>query len=846
MRLGPAAEHEQQQQQPPPSSPTQRLPPGGVPVVSTAGVVPNVQGVSDASVMKLTRGHSCVLCQQRKVRCDKQKPCANCVKAQVECRVVPPQPPRRRKKKPHERDLIERLRKYESLLSQHGVNFDPIADQLRSSSADNGDDVAELEQDLSGLKTSPSSAADHVSPDNQDKAKWFPYSEGYRTTDDIIHDSSDEDYEGPTLHHAFDTMFDNNDGFPFVVGGSFQSVTNSHPSAIQIFQLWQIYISNVNPLLKLSHTSTLQAQIISAGANTAKIPRALEVLMFAIYLTAITSLTDEEVQSTFAEDKTVLLAKYHAATQQALVNAGFMRSTELMVLQALLLYLLAVRPFVDPRSMFCLIGIAVRIATRLGLHRDGAQFGLPPFEVELRRRLWWQLVIFDKRVAEITGSSITALSTSGGDCRFPLNINDADLNVHAKDPPAPYPGPTEMLFALTRIELTVAGAPHGIRPMAATTTPPGGGSGPGPGLKQPRVQYSPSPSSPDVVTHVANQNLPIDLENFCAYVESAYLKHCDSKIPIQFFTLMMTRQALSKLRVVGYLCRGVATLDDAERDALFVEAIRMVEYDNIIQSADTLQGFRWYTYQHFPFPAYIFLVSELRQRTTGDLCERAWAAMIENHERRGMTRNLRSPMHIAFGNFFVKAWDAREAAELQNGRTVATPKLVILLRNTMSKWKRQPHAGPVNGGGATVPGKDGAGAGAGPGKIGGTSVASSSSPASTINNGGGGGGGGNGMSPTAQAANMYTPTPTPTHMTMGTNGNGNGMSQLFGGPGGGPGAGGMGGGPTAGGGGGGGAGGMGDADFGQMDWSYLVQYGGFGGFNPGLYGGSHGQGVGGQ
>lgn len=137
-------------EQPPPPSPSpQRLP----------AALPG----SEASAMKLTRGHSCVLCQQRKVRCDKQKPCANCVKANVDCRVVPPQPPRRRKKKPHERDLIDRLRKYEALLSQHGVNFDPIAHDLKPS--ENADDVADLEQDLSGLKTSPSSVADHASPE---------------------------------------------------------------------------------------------------------------------------------------------------------------------------------------------------------------------------------------------------------------------------------------------------------------------------------------------------------------------------------------------------------------------------------------------------------------------------------------------------------------------------------------------------------------------------------------------------------------------------------------------------------------------------------------------------------
>ena len=157
----------------------------------------------------------------------------------------------------------------------------------------------------------------------------------------MIHDSSDEEYDGPTLHHAFDTMFENNDGFPFVVGGSMVSVTSSHPTAIQIFQLWQVYINNVNPLLKLSHITTLQAQIISAGANTAKIPKPLEALMFAIYFSAITSMTDDEVNNTLGEDRAILLAKYHSATQQALINAGFMRSTELMVMQAQLLYLVS-------------------------------------------------------------------------------------------------------------------------------------------------------------------------------------------------------------------------------------------------------------------------------------------------------------------------------------------------------------------------------------------------------------------------------------------------------------------------------------------------------------------------
>ena len=136
-------------------------------------------------------------------------------------------------------------------------------------------------------------------------------------------------------------MFENGDAFPFAVGGAQATVTNSHPSAIQIFQLWQIYINNVNPLLKISHVPTLQGQIISASANPAKISKSLEALMFSIYFVAITSMKEEEVQNTFAEDRNILLGKYHTATQQALVNAGFMRSTDLMVLQAYTLYLVS-------------------------------------------------------------------------------------------------------------------------------------------------------------------------------------------------------------------------------------------------------------------------------------------------------------------------------------------------------------------------------------------------------------------------------------------------------------------------------------------------------------------------
>ncbi|KAF6802502.1 C6 transcription factor [Colletotrichum sojae] len=643
------------------------------------------------AAMKLTRGTSCVLCQQRKVRCDKNKPCANCVKARVECRVVPPQPPRRRKKRLQERDLVDRLKKYESLLAENGVKFDPIAADLRVSERDSVhiddgqhlDDVAELENDFEGLKTSPegstspSVAGSRRSQSDKPFNKWFPFHKEFRASEELLRDSSEDEVDGSTIHHAFDKMYDNQDGFPFIVGNRNASITHLHPSPIQIFQLWQIYINNVNPLLKITHVPTVQGLIIEASANLDKIPKNVETLMFAIYLLAVTSLEDVDVAKMFNEPKTAVLSRFHTALQQALVNAGFMRTSDTMVLQAYMLYLIAVRMFVDPRQIFCLVGIAVRIGQRMGLHRDAAAFGLSPYEVEHRRRLWWTIVGYDRRIGEMTGSTVTALSTAG-DCKLPLNINDTDLHVNGKDAPTPHQGVTEMLFVLIRTELAMAISSDTVR------------DGQRPHADKEKESASGTAAARPVPTvRMAGHDQTYTLDGFCAHIEGTYLKWCDPKIPLHFFTLTMTRQALCKMRVISFLVRmgngEATTLQEHERDTLFLEAIQMIEYDNIVQAADSLQGYKWYTYLHFPFPAYMFLVTELRHRLTGPMVERAWDAIAENHERRGLMNTLHSPMHIAFGNLFIKAWDAHEAGQQQIGKPVQEPVWISRLRQRAEK-----------------------------------------------------------------------------------------------------------------------------------------------------------------
>ena len=70
------------------------------------------------------KAFSCIRCFDRKVKCDKQSPCSNCVKSKVECIFRVPSAPRRRKKRTQDDILLARLKKCEDLLKSKGLDID--------------------------------------------------------------------------------------------------------------------------------------------------------------------------------------------------------------------------------------------------------------------------------------------------------------------------------------------------------------------------------------------------------------------------------------------------------------------------------------------------------------------------------------------------------------------------------------------------------------------------------------------------------------------------------------------------------------------------------------------------
>jgi hypothetical protein len=152
-------------------------------------------------------------------------------------------------------------------------------------------------------------------------------------------DSSGYMLRQTVITKAWDKLFDSNDHLLFCSRNTSVDLSPLHPGQIHIFKLWQIYLDNVNPLLKLTHTPSLQGRIIDAAGDVSNIKPSLEALMFSIYCSAVFSMTQAECYKLFGSKREDVLASYQLGAREALLNASFLKSGDRDCLTALHLYL---------------------------------------------------------------------------------------------------------------------------------------------------------------------------------------------------------------------------------------------------------------------------------------------------------------------------------------------------------------------------------------------------------------------------------------------------------------------------------------------------------------------------
>ncbi|CAI6340673.1 unnamed protein product [Periconia digitata] len=609
------------------------------------------------SPTKAPRAHSCVLCQKRKVKCDRNSPCAGCIKSGTECVEAIPAPPRPRKRKASISELQSRLKRCEELIRVNGLSM--------ANPDDRESDMEELmPKDGSIYQASPPGKGKLIVDQGEsrfvDNTLWTGLTDEFKEMEVQRHSGSASRRSTLPPRAAVDASH-------FLLGSngiSVQNLTMLHPPPVQIFRLWQTFLDNVNPLSRVVRAPTTQVQVLEASSNLGNLPATTEALLFAIYTSAICSMSNGECETMMGEPKNSLYSKYLAAAKQALGAVGLIESSDLVVLQALVLLLISMHQNQTPHALWILTGVAFRIGQRMGLHADGATLGLPVFESEIRRRVWWQIILLDNRTAQRAGIR-DSITPSSFDTNLPANINDVDLDPNMREMPLEHKYQTEMIFCLITYEIgKFVVKESGYQKLFAAPLP-------------------------------AKDKIMDELES---RLHAKFLRYCDRSISLHALCIAVAKSITSNMRLMAHHPRHWkskhSNMPQSERDILFSLSSGMLENDNMVHSIPGLKRYLWHVQVNFQFDAFIILLSELRRRPKGEASSRAWHHVQEAFNTHHELTSDDYALHIAICNLTLQAWEAREAHfAQQNHGHVEVPDFIATLRAKRSS-QQQPENVP--------------------------------------------------------------------------------------------------------------------------------------------------------
>ncbi|CRG86963.1 hypothetical protein PISL3812_03976 [Talaromyces islandicus] len=217
--------------------------------------------------------------------------------------------------------------------------------------------------------------------------------------------------------------------------------------------LWQRYLERVDPLIKLFHTPSAQKTFMETVANRENSSLSALCLVHAVSYAAIMSLSPAECDAELQDTKDVLLTRSRNSMDLSLNAIGILNTRDIMALQALTLYLICGRLDNDGPDVHRSVGMVIGIALKMNLNRDGYALGLKPFETEIRRRLWWNILSLDALTAQDHKTDPCALGKSFN-TKVPSNVNDSELDPNMSSPPVTQRQTSEMIFSSARIEIT--------------------------------------------------------------------------------------------------------------------------------------------------------------------------------------------------------------------------------------------------------------------------------------------------------------------------------------------------------------------------------------------------------
>lgn len=263
---------------------------------------------------------------------------------------------------------------------------------------------------------------------------------------------------------------------------------------------------------------------------------------------------------------------------------------------------ITVRANDDSQFAWTLTSVAVRLATALGLHRENSRSGLLPFTVELRRRLWFQIIQLDIRSCEDRGSDPIILPGTFNTKR-PANINDDDMDPQSTLPIVERHGFTEMTKSIVTYIIWETAIGVGYVPPVQE----------GEQELAPKISFEQKEAS---IAEVENQ------------VQREVLIYCDSSNPIAWTTSVIARLIMARLRLLLYhppLHDNRSPLHQSvPRDVVLLAAVQTLEYTHLLETDPAAEPWRWFCRTYVQWHALAAALAELCVKDKGQLVDRTW------------------------------------------------------------------------------------------------------------------------------------------------------------------------------------------------------------------------------
>jgi hypothetical protein len=224
------------------------------------------------------------------------------------------------------------------------------------------------------------------------------------------------------------------------------------------------------------------------------------------------------------------------------------------------------------------MGMTVRNAEKLGLHRDGIVLGLLPIEIEDRRRVWWQLQHLDLALAVRIGLTPMTLAANW-DVKLPSNIEDTDITATSTTLPMDRKGLTSMSYCLFTYWV--------LERQRQTFLP-----------KHGRFELSWQTNAS--LSKTLKDEMVAQLEDG---INKKFLQYCDPIKPLDILLQLFARLFITSTQLRILHARACAQGGQEERKALLTASAQTLRYNIAIQNQPVLAEFRWLTRTWFTWQA---------------------------------------------------------------------------------------------------------------------------------------------------------------------------------------------------------------------------------------------------